>query len=112
MNCIFCKIISEAIPSDKVYEDERMIIIKDINPQTKIHLLMIPKSHYSNIVEMTEAQAVELGLCLKTIGEISNSLGLKEGFRIVSNKGSNGRQSVEHLHFHIMGGELLSERMG
>ncbi|HQC54235.1 MAG TPA: histidine triad nucleotide-binding protein [Clostridia bacterium] len=111
-NCIFCKIIKGEIPSAKVYEDEKMIIIKDLNPQAKIHLLMIPKSHYSNIIDMTEKQAIELGLCLKKIGEISDSLGLRDGFRIISNKGLNGRQSINHLHFHIMGGEQLTDKMG
>ncbi len=109
--CVFCKIIKGEIPSQKVYEDDDMIIIKDINPQVKKHYLMIPKQHFANIIEMTSEQAVILGKCLKKIGELANELGLEGGFRLVSNKGADACQSVEHLHIHILGGEQLSERM-
>lgn len=111
MDCIFCKIIAGEIPSTKVYEDEKMIVIKDISPQAPIHLLAIPKVHFANIVEMDENQATIVGKMLKTIGEIADSLGLQDGFRIVSNKGENGCQSVGHLHIHILGGKKLSEKM-
>lgn len=109
--CIFCKIISGEIPSQKVFENDDMIIIKDINPQATIHYLLIPKQHFANIVEMTAEQANIIGRCLKKLGEISDELGLVDGFRIVSNKGAYACQSVEHLHIHILGGEQLSERM-
>lgn len=109
--CVFCKIIKGEIPSQKVYEDDDMIIIKDINPQAQKHYLMIPKQHFANVIEMTAEQAVILGKCLKKIGELANELGLEGGFRLVSNKGADACQSVEHLHIHILGGEQLSERM-
>lgn len=112
MECIFCKIIKGDIPSKKVYEDENMIIINDIEPQAKLHYLLIPKQHFANIVEMTEEQAVIVGKCLKKLGELADGLGLENGFRIVSNKGENGCQSVGHLHIHVMGGEVLSKKMG
>lgn len=111
MDCIFCKIIKGEIPSTKVYEDENMIIINDIAPQAPKHFLAIPKEHFANIVEMTDQQAVIVGKMLKKIGELADSLGLQDGFRIVSNKGENGCQTVNHLHIHIMGGEKLSEKM-
>lgn len=111
MDCIFCKIIKGEIPSTKVYEDDKMIIIKDISPQANIHFLAIPKEHFANIAEMTEEQATIVGKMLKKIGELADSLGLQDGFRIVSNKGENGCQSVGHLHIHILGGEKLSEKM-
>lgn len=111
MDCIFCKIIKGEIPSTKVYEDENMIIINDIAPQAPKHFLAIPKEHFANIVEMTDQQAVVVGKMLKKIGELADSLGLQDGFRIVSNKGENGCQTVNHLHIHIMGGEKLSEKM-
>ena len=110
-DCIFCKIIRGEIPSTKLYEDEDMIIIKDISPQAKIHLLLIPKEHYANIIKMSDEQAVTLAKCLKTLSSLTEQLGLSQGFRLVSNKGDHGCQSVEHLHIHILGGEQLSPSM-
>lgn len=110
-NCIFCKIVKGDIPSAKVYEDEDMIIIKDLNPQAPVHLLLIPKEHYANIVEMSDAQAQTLAKCLKKLSTLSDKLGLQNGFRLVSNKGEDGCQSVGHLHIHILGGRKLSDTM-
>lgn len=110
-NCIFCKIIKGEIPSAKIYEDEDMLIIKDVNPQAKIHYLLLPKEHYANIVEMTEAQAQTLARCIKKLSNMVDRLGLQNGFRLVSNKGKDACQSVEHLHIHILGGESLSDAM-
>ncbi len=110
-NCIFCKIVKGDIPSAKVYEDEDMIIIKDLNPQAPVHLLLIPKEHYANIVEMSDAQAQTLAKCLKKLSTLTDKLGLQNGFRLVSNKGENGCQSVGHLHIHILGGTKLSDTM-
>lgn len=110
-DCVFCKIIAGDIPANKVFENEDMIIIKDINPQAKYHYLLLPKEHYPNIIEMTEKQSVVLGRCLKTLSTLVNELGLQNGFRLVSNKGDDARQTVGHLHIHILGGEQLSETM-
>ncbi len=110
-NCIFCKIVKGDIPSAKVYEDEDMIIIKDLNPQAPVHLLLIPKEHYANIVEMSDAQAQTLAKCLKKLSTLTDKLGLQNGFRLVSNKGEDGCQSVNHLHIHILGGTKLSDTM-
>lgn len=110
-NCIFCKIVKGDIPSAKVYEDEDMIIIKDLNPQAPVHLLLIPKKHYANIVEMSDAQAQTLAKCLKKLSTLTDKLGLQNGFRLVSNKGDDGCQSVNHLHIHILGGTKLSDTM-
>lgn len=110
-NCLFCKIIAGEIPSSKIYEDDDMLIIKDISPQAPIHYLLLPKEHYANIIEMSDAQAATLGKCLKKLSSMTDELGVKDGFRLVSNKGENGCQSVGHLHIHILGGEKLSERM-
>ena len=111
MDCIFCKIINGEIPSTKMYEDENMVIIKDIEPQATLHYLLIPKEHYANIIEMTDEQAVTLIKCIKKLSTLVDELGLNDGFRLVSNKGENGCQTVEHLHIHILGGEKLSEKM-
>ncbi|MDE6060722.1 MAG: histidine triad nucleotide-binding protein [Clostridia bacterium] len=110
-NCIFCKIIKGEIPSTKIYEDDDMLIIKDVNPQAQIHYLLLPKEHYANIVEMTDAQAQTLAKCVKKLSTMVDELGLSDGFRLVSNKGMYGCQSVEHLHIHILGGEQLGDRM-
>lgn len=110
-NCIFCKIVKGDIPSTKVYEDDDMIIIKDLNPQAPVHLLLIPKEHYANIVEMSDAQAQTLAKCLKKLSTLTDKLGLQNGFRLVSNKGEDGCQSVGHLHIHILGGRKLSDTM-
>lgn len=110
-NCIFCKIIKGEIPSTKIYEDEDMLIIKDVNPQAKIHYLLLPKQHFANIVEMTDAQAQTLARCIKKLSNMVDELGLQDGFRLVSNKGAHACQSVEHLHIHILGGQQLDDRM-
>ncbi len=110
-NCVFCKIVNGDIPSTRLYEDDDMIIIKDLNPQAPIHLLLIPKEHYANIIDMSEEQALTLARCLKTLSSITDKLGLQDGFRLVSNKGVNGCQSVDHLHIHILGGRKLSDTM-
>ena len=111
-NCLFCKIVRGDIPSAKVYEDDDMIIIKDIAPQAPVHLLLIPKEHYANIIEMSDAQAQTLAKCLKKLSTLTVELGLQDGFRLVSNKGANGCQSVDHFHIHILGGDKLCEKMG
>lgn len=110
-NCIFCKIVKGDIPSTKVYEDDDMIIIKDLNPQAPVHLLLIPKEHYANIIEMSDNQAQTLAKCLKKLSTLTDELGLQNGFRLVSNKGEDGCQSVGHLHIHILGGRKLSDTM-
>lgn len=110
-NCVFCKIIAGEIPSIKVYEDENMVIIKDINPNAPVHLLLLPKEHYANIIEMTEDQAATLAKCLKKLSTLVDELGLQDGFRLISNKGENGCQTVDHLHIHILGGEKLPEKL-
>lgn len=111
-DCIFCKIIKGEIPSTKVYEDDDMVIIKDIAPQAPVHLLLLPKQHFANIIEMTDEQAQILGRCLKKLSTLVDDLGLKDGFRLISNKGAHACQSVEHLHIHILGGAQLTEKMG
>lgn len=110
-NCIFCKIANGTIPSTKLYEDENMVIIKDLNPQAPVHLLLIPKEHYANIIEMNDAQVQTLAKCVKKLSTLTNELGLENGFRLVSNKGEDGCQSVNHLHIHILGGKKLDDKM-
>jgi diadenosine tetraphosphate (Ap4A) HIT family hydrolase len=111
MDCIFCKIIKGDIPSTKVYEDSDMIIIKDIAPQMPIHLLMIPKVHFATVDQMTMEQGEILGRCFYKLGTMKETLGLKDGYRLIMNQGANACQTVPHLHVHILAGELMQEKM-
>ena len=112
MNCIFCKIASGDIPSAKLFEDEKMLVIKDISPQAKLHFLIIPKQHFDDIADMSAKNSALLGEILAEFCRIAPELGLENGYRLVTNKGDDGRQSVKHLHIHALGGEKLSEIMG
>lgn len=106
-DCVFCKIISGEIPSRRYYEDDLMIVIADIEPKAKKHYLAIPKKHYKFFNEMSEQDAVELGQCIKKVGEIADSLGLENGFRFIINQGDDAEQTVPHLHMHLIGGQKL-----
>ena len=111
MDCIFCKIIAGDIPSAKVFENEDIVIIKDINPQAKKHFLLLPKKHFANIGELAQGDPELLGRCLATFAGLTEELGLSNGYRLVTNKGEDGCQSVNHIHIHILGGEKLSDKM-
>lgn len=106
-NCLFCKIIAGEIPAAKVYEDEKMLVFKDIAPKAKVHLLAIPKLHFSLFSEMDNegAEAVKHILC--KIPQIAKENGCTNGYRLIVNQGEDAGQEVKHLHFHILGGEKL-----
>ena len=110
-NCLFCKIIAGEIPSTKVYEDELVYAFRDINPQAPVHILVIPKKHISSIAAADEATDQELAACLRAVKKIAEAEMLDNGYRVVSNCGPDACQSVPHLHFHILGGAKLSEKM-
>jgi len=112
-SCLFCKIISGKIPSAKVYEDENFFCIKDISPQAKVHLLLLPKKHFPSLAEAFPEngnQEVELiGKLFERAYSIAKEQGLlPDGFRTVINTSRNAGQTVDHLHLHILGGEMLS----
>ena len=110
MDCLFCKIIAGEIPSAKVYEDEKVYAFRDINPQAPVHVLLVPKKHMKNVLECDAETAAAL---TEAIAKVAKLEGVEEnGFRILSNCGTHGCQSVHHLHVHLMGGAQLSERMG
>lgn len=111
-DCIFCKIANGSIPSQKVYEDDVMIVFKDINPQAKIHLLAVPKKHFADVTELAEKSPETLTHIFKVIAEKKDEFGFKNGMRVITNVGENGCQSVKHIHIHILGGEKLAEKMG
>lgn len=106
-NCIFCKIIKGEIPSAKVYEDDKMLVFKDIEPKAKVHLLAIGKDHFKLLSEMNEAQAELVKYMLTKIPEIAQSNGCENGYRLVINQGDDAGQTVFHLHIHILGGQTL-----
>lgn len=111
-DCIFCKIANGEIPSKKFYEDDKFVIIADIAPQAKLHYLAIPKKHYADIVETAGKDTELLSHILKTVAGLVETLGLQNGFRMITNRGDDGCQSVKHLHIHLLGGEKLAEKMG
>ena len=106
-NCIFCKIIAGAIPSLRLYEDEHMIVIRDIEPKAKLHYLCIPKVHFALLSEMDDERAEVVKHCFKVIPTLQEQLGLQDGYRVIINQGENGGQTVHHLHIHLLGGEVL-----
>ncbi len=107
-DCIFCKIISNEIPSKKVYEDEYILAFYDISPQAPTHVVIIPKFHIKSMNEITKEHSNLLGHIHVSIKNIANELGLsEEGYRIVNNCGELGGQTVDHLHFHLLGGRAL-----
>ncbi len=112
MDCLFCKIISGDIPSSKVYEDDMCLAFKDINPQTPVHILVIPKLHIASADGVNAENSKYVARIFEVIPQIAAEQGLAGGYRIVSNCGDDACQSVKHLHFHIMGGTAMSDRMG
>ena len=109
MDCIFCKIVAGEIPSTKVYENDQVLAFRDLNPQAPTHVLIVPKKHMANILECDGETAAAL---VAAVGKVVEIEGLKEnGFRIISNCGKHGCQSVNHLHIHVLGGKQLSEHM-
>ncbi|MCI6285699.1 histidine triad nucleotide-binding protein [Acidaminococcus fermentans] len=104
-DCVFCKIVSGEIPSKRVYEDDQVIVINDLNPGAPVHVLVIPKEHTENILTASPEILVHVK---KVLPEIVRKLGIAEkGFRVVVNTGVEGGQTVPHLHFHILGGKEL-----
>lgn len=109
--CIFCGIVDGSIPSRKVYEDEQILSFYDLEPQAAVHVLVIPKQHISCADEVNESNSAVIAHVFEKIPVITRSLGLKDGYRVVTNCGQHGCQSVKHLHFHILGGEQLNGQM-
>lgn len=109
MECLFCSIAAGEIPSEIFHEDEFCVAFNDINPQGPVHFLVIPKKHISSIADITEADQEILGHMLKLIAILANDKGLNEnGYRVVSNVGKDGQQTVPHLHFHVIGGRSMT----
>ena len=110
-DCLFCKIIAGEIPSTKVYENEYVYAFRDIQPQAPIHILVIPKKHLASLNAVSDASDTELAACLRAVSIIAAQEKLENGYRVISNCGSDACQSVQHLHFHILGGRELTLEM-
>lgn len=111
MDCLFCKIIVGDIPSSKVYEDESIYAFNDINPQAPTHILIVPKQHIGSADEINESNSSVVAHIFESIPTIAARAGLNNGYRVITNCGEDGCQSVKHLHFHLVGGTKLSEQM-
>ena len=112
MSCIFCKIIRGEIPSYCVYEDEKVYAFKDINPQAKVHVLVVPREHIESADAINAENSPVVAAIFEAIPKIAKALALEDGYRVITNIGENGCQTVKHIHFHILGGEKLPENMG
>lgn len=107
-NCLFCKIIAGQIPSNKVYSDEQMVAIRDINPAAPQHILVVPRKHIADIAQATVEDQSLLGDLLLQAAVIAKTEGLdKSGFRVVINTGKDAGQTIFHIHVHVLGGKQL-----
>lgn len=108
--CIFCKIVSGAVPAAVVYRNERVLAIEDLDPQAPTHLLVLPVEHYATIADAAEepSAAVLTAELVRTAARLGRERGGESGFRLVVNTGSNGGQTVEHLHVHVLAGRRMS----
>lgn len=112
MDCIFCKIIAGEIPSTKVYEDDLIYAFRDINAQAPEHVLIVPKAHMASANEITAENSAVVAHIFAKISEIAALVGIRDdGYRIINNCGKNGGQTVMHLHFHLLGGKDLGEKL-
>lgn len=102
-DCVFCKIVKGEIPSSKVYEDDKVLAFKDINPIAPVHVLVIPKKHISSLNDVNSDNSELIAHVFEVISKIAKELGIdKEGFRVISNCGEAAGQTVPHIHFHLL----------
>jgi histidine triad (HIT) family protein len=111
MDCLFCKIINGDIPSKKVYEDEAVYAFEDINPNAAVHVLVVPKLHIDSVDCVDCENIAAVAEVMKAIPKVAKLCGLVNGYRVITNVGEDGGQSVKHLHFHILGGEKLPVKL-
>jgi histidine triad (HIT) family protein len=102
-DCLFCKIASGAIPVTLLYQDERVVAFPDIRPQAPVHILVIPRRHFASLAHTAPEDTGLLGQLLAATTEIARQQNLADGYRLVINTGSDGGQTVEHLHIHLLG---------
>jgi histidine triad (HIT) family protein len=103
-NCIFCKIVRGEIPAKKVFEDDAVLAFHDIQPVAPVHFMMIPKRHVKSLYELTDADVPAMGKIMTLAGRLAREQGAGDGFRTIINTGRVGRQEVQHVHVHVIGG--------
>ena len=106
-DCLFCKIISGEIPSQKVYEDDQGFAFKDIAPMAPVHFLVVPKAHFASAAEVTEENEALIGHIYTVIAKLAKEMGFADGYRVVTNVGALAGQTVHHIHFHVLSGKQL-----
>ncbi len=107
-DCIFCRIISGDVPADMIHKDEMVTAFRDVNPQAPTHVLIVPNKHIASLNDLTGEDKALVGHIVQTAVQIASSEGLAErGFRVVANCGPEAGQSVDHIHFHLLGGRAL-----
>lgn len=106
-DCLFCKIISGEIPSQKVYEDDQCFAFKDIAPMAPVHFLVVPKAHFASAAEVTEKNEALVGHIYTVIAKLAKEMGFADGYRVVTNVGALAGQTVHHIHFHVLSGKQL-----
>ena len=112
-NCIFCKIIAGDIPSKKVYEDEHALAFWDIDPAAPVHVLVIPKKHIKSAIDLSPEDGELIAHLFKVVKKVAQALNIDEsGFRLATNVGEDGGQSVHHLHFHVLAGKAFGKSFG
>ena len=106
-DCLFCRIAAGEIPADVVFEDETVVVFRDINPKAPIHVLAIPRRHLASVADLTDADGDLLASLFGAMRRVGDEAGLS-GYRILSNVGADSGQSVFHLHFHLLGGRSMT----
>lgn len=111
-DCVFCKIIKGEIPTEKVYETEEILAFKDIHPAAPIHILVVPKKHISMLTDLKPEDEALIGKIYTTINKIAEKEGFKkQGYRVIANCGKDSGQEVMHIHFHVLGGKKLGDKI-
>jgi histidine triad (HIT) family protein len=109
-DCIFCRIAAGEIPAGIVYQDETVVAFRDIHPQAPVHLLVVPREHVASLDDLSDAHAALAGRLLTAVPKVVATVGgLEKGYRVIANTGPDARQTVHHLHLHILGGRALGE---
>ena len=108
-SCLFCKIVAGEIPADVVRESDRVLAFRDVNPQAPVHILLIPKEHVESVADVAENHAGTLADIMQAATQLARAEGIAEsGWRLVTNVGADGGQTVYHLHFHLLGGRPMT----
>ena len=108
MDCVFCKIAAGEIPSKKAYEDDRILAFYDLDPQAPVHILLIPKEHIESAADITEENSAIVAHICAVAAKLAKELDLVQGWRVVTNVGKDGGQTVMHMHFHLLGGRSMA----